>query len=221
MPRIYLGPPMSGFRAFFSPSQPGAWSVARPYPSNGQVVLQMGVNGPQEHPEGIGCSAGFERDIAPERDGDHTFHVTIQAGPITMLPRGAFNIFAQVVVFVSGRDVFKQAFWAFPAGPYVGAQFGTRTLTVIAPLLTTRTYTFTIENRIHMDYPGVPSPAPYAEIIATSRAVEMITPRVLTEAPDEEEVLDERVERALARNKRRVREYSDEEMASGEPIILK
>jgi hypothetical protein len=219
MSSINLGPPLSGFTAFFNPSGEGAWSVGKPYPNTGQVVLQMGVNGIQEQPEGISCGAGFKKKILAQADGMYSFSVNVQAGPVTMRLRTAYNIFADVRMTLYGQDVDKLARWQFPQGSYVGAQFGTQTLSFMANLVKDRTYEFRFFNRIYMDYPGVPNPAPYCEIIATYRNVVEVAPGAITEGRESE--ADDRIERSFARNRIIEREYSDEEMARGNAIDLK
>ncbi|HUR82190.1 MAG TPA: hypothetical protein VM733_15600 [Thermoanaerobaculia bacterium] len=219
MSNINLGPPLSGFIAFFSPSGEGAWSVGKPYPNTGQVVLQMGVNAPEEQPEGIACSAGFKKKIVAAGDGMYSFSVNVQAGPVTMLPRGAHNIFAEIFMTLSGQDVDRTARWYFPQGTYVGAQFGVQTLSFMATLVKGRTYDFRFYNRIYMEYSGVPNPAPYCEIIATYRNVVEVAPGAITEGRESES--NDRMERVFARNRMIEREYSDQEMAGGGAIDLK
>ena len=220
MPSTYLGPPYSSFRAFFNPSGEGAWSVGRMYPNTGQVVLQMGVNAQQEQPEGISCAAGFRRDIVADATATYSFSASVQAGPITVLPRGAYTIFAEVRVEVFAQGGFsKTARWTFPTSrPYTGANFGVQTVPLMVDLVKGKTYTLAIYNYIKMDYPGVPTPAPYCEIIATYRGAMMVWPDAMTEAPEIED--QESLQRMLARGKVIEREYSDEEMARGGPVDL-
>ena len=219
MAQIHLGPPLSGFRVFHSLPDGGAWSAARMYPSTGQVVLQMGVNGPQEHPEGIGCAAGFRRTITAEVGGIYSFSVSVQPGPITILPRGAHTIFSSVGLYLSALGFDEQDEWRFPDDRVVGAHYQPRTLMISGELIKGRTYELTLANVIHMDYSGVPSPAPYTEIIATYRSLVEMTPRLPLEAP--EAAPNDRVARLLSGKNVREQEVSDQEMGTPEGIELK
>jgi hypothetical protein len=79
-------------------------------------------------------------------------------------------------------------------------------------------YKLSMLSNIYMDYPGLPNPAPYGEIIATYQHTVEMTPQA---AAVREAEGSDRFAKHLARAARHVREVTDQEMASSGWFDLK
>jgi len=221
--QITLGPPYTGFRMvqYFPLPGDGLWAVARINPSTGQVVLQAGANAPQAQPEGIDAAAGFEMDIVPNVTGTYTFSFNLAVGPLSLLPRGAYTMEATIRTFISppGPSNLPQFIDSARTGEgFVGRYYAPRTATVQANLTKGAKYKLSMLSDIYMDYPGLPNPAPYAEIIATYQHTVEMTPQAAAVQAAEE---PDRFAKHLDRVARKAREVTDQEMASSGWFELK
>jgi hypothetical protein len=224
MTEIQLGPPYTNFRMVrnFLPPGDGLWSVAKFTPSTGGLVLQAGANAGMVQPEGIGVSAGYERDITVSAAGLYLFKFLVAIGPVSLLPRGDLGNqnLLDAAVQVSLKDV-PNAFAEFSvhAGTgsgFVGRNYGTLMFSFSASLKKNASYTLQLYQFLSFDYsPFVPSNAPYAEIIATYQQTVEVMP---TTAAREE---TRNFAKILSRTKREVVEATDEEMARAGTFELK
>lgn len=221
MREIHLGPPYTSFRMvrLFPPPDYGLWSVAKFTPSTGGLVVQAGVNGPLGIPEGVDSGAAYEYDITAAKSDYYTFRFLVNIGPISLLPRG--EIFEQnqidATILMQLKNVpGAEARFSVHAGTgsgFVGRNFGTRMFSFTARLTQGAKYTLEMHQLLSFDYgPGVPSPAPYGEIIATySETVEVAPDLPVAQAAAQPAVRD--IAKSLSRLQRQVVEATDEEMA--------
>lgn len=210
MPSIYLGPPFSNFRVFreFPRAGEGAWAVARLSPANGQMVLQLGAQPPKNGRDPLFAGAGFEGDISITVAGTYTFSVVAEVGPVSMLPRGDNTIATSVDMGVERVGGDTRAFYPGLTG-VIGARYGIVNL-AFTERFERGTYVFTVAVGALLDYRGTPSPAPYAEMIATIRSAVEIVPA--TEAKSEA-ANETGFRKRAGPTGRVVRELTDAEMA--------
>lgn len=216
MPEIHIGPPFSNFRVFreFPSAADGAWAVARLNTTSGQMVLQLGGQPPKAYRDDVFAGAGFEGDLHITVANTYTFSVSVDVGPVSMLPRG-FTAATSIdfgIDFVDGRsEIFRPP----GSGGVVGAYYGLHTMAFSAHLQP-GTYVFAVAVGALINYTGTPNPAPYAEMIATYRNAMQVSSGATALAGEPAATPWRRPKR----HERVVRPISDAEMAAEGVITL-
>jgi hypothetical protein len=213
----YIGPPYQGFKMFQLPGE-GVWTAVRVSPSTGQIVLQSGAQTVMGQPEGVWSTAGLKGTINLDTDGIYTLSAIVNVGPVTMLRRAAYTMHTKINLVLDERDGDPRVFHA--SGNTVGVNYGTANL-VVSKSLKKGSHEVKLEVETYMDYSGVPSPAPYAEIIATFSSLVVALPVGATSLakPSVEEELQQR--QPTGKRKLVTREISDIEAVSPGFIELK
>lgn len=217
----YIGPPYQGFKMFQLPGE-GVWTAVRVSPSTGQIVLQSGAQTVMGQPEGVWSNAGLKGTINLDTDGIYTLSAIVNVGPVTMLRRAAYSMFTKINLSLDERDNDPRFFHA--SGNTVGVNYGTANL-VVSKSLKKGIHEVKLEVQTYMDYTGVPSPAPYAEIIATFSSLVVALPAgaASLDRSAAKSSVEEEVQQRQPTGKRKLdtREISDIEAVSPGFIELK